>query len=87
MPKRFYCPNCNYEQSHEINCHRFYKRTRYKKGDARATLYSYYINLIKWLWAIYFLRLNKGSTSAFRLSKLIELNDTLIANRQKIKRG
>ena len=33
-----------------------------------------HIALVKWFWAIYFLGSDKGSISALRLSKLIEVN-------------
>jgi Mn-dependent DtxR family transcriptional regulator len=33
-----------------------------------------HIFLVKWFWAIYFIGSDKGSISALRLSKLIEVN-------------
>jgi hypothetical protein len=49
-----------------------------------------HIPLIKWFWAIYFLGLDKGSISALRLRKLIEVNGRtarLILKKRTVARG
>jgi hypothetical protein len=41
---------------------------------AGTLFHGRHITLVKWFWAIYFLDSDKGSISALRLSKLIEVN-------------
>jgi len=41
---------------------------------AETLFHGGHMSLVRWFWVIYFLGSNKGSISAVRLSKLIEVN-------------
>jgi len=76
-PNGFICPCCGNEQNYEISRRRLYECTDCKKQTsvmAGTLFHGSHISLIKWFWAIYFLGSDKGSISALRLSKLIEVN-------------
>ena len=76
-PNGFICPCCGNEQNYEISRRRLYECTHCKKQTsvmAGTLFHGSHISLIKWFWAIYFLGSDKGSISALRLSKLIEVN-------------
>jgi transposase-like protein len=76
-PEGFICPCCGHDQSYEISSRRVYECTHCKKQTsvmAGTLFHRSHIPLVKWFWAIYFLGSDKGSISALRLSKLIEVN-------------
>lgn len=75
-PNGFICPSCGNNHSYEISSRHLYECTQCKKTSIMAgTLFhGSKITLIQWFWAIYFLGSDKGSISALRLSKLIEVN-------------
>ena len=76
-PDGFQCPHCGHDKAYEIstrelfeccNCH---KQTSIIAG---TLFHGTHIPLLKWFWAIYFMASDKGSISALRLQKLIEVN-------------
>ena len=76
-PNGFICPGCGNDHSYEIRSRHLYECTQCKKQTsvtAGTLFHGSRITLIQWFWAIYFLGSDKGSISALRLSKLIEVN-------------
>jgi len=76
-PNGFICPCCAHDQSYEISARRLYECAHCKKQTsvmAGTLFHGSHISLVKWFWAIYFLGSDKGSISALRLRKLIEVN-------------
>jgi len=76
-PDGFICPSCGNDHSYEISSRHLYECTQCKKQTsimAGTLFHGSKITLIQWFWAIYFLGSDKGSISALRLSKLIEVN-------------
>lgn len=76
-PEGFICPSCGHGHSYEIESRRVYECAQCKKQTsvmAGTLFHRSHIPLVKWFWAIYFLGSDKGSISALRLSKLIEVN-------------
>jgi hypothetical protein len=76
-PNGFICPCCGHARSYEISGRHLYECTQCKKQTSvmSGTLFhASKITLVQWFWAIYFLGSDKGSISALRLSKLIEVN-------------
>ena len=63
--------------SYEIKSRHLHECTQCKKQTsvtAGTLFHRNRITLVQWFWAIYFLGSDKGSISALRLSKLIEVN-------------
>jgi transposase-like protein len=86
----FFCPRCGNDHGYEITARHLYECTQCKKQTsvmAGTLFHGSKITLIQWFWAIYFLGSDKGSISALRLSKLIEVDDALVGGKQKGKRG
>ena len=76
-PNGFICPRCGHDHSYEIRRRHLYECTQCKKQTsvtAGTLFHGSRITLIQWFWSIYFLGSDKGSISALRLSKLIEVN-------------
>ncbi|AGH47624.1 hypothetical protein C427_5530 [Paraglaciecola psychrophila 170] len=76
-PNGFISPDCGNNHSYEITSRHLYECTQCKKQTSvmSGTLFhGSKITLNQWFWAIYFLGSDKGSISALRLSKLIEVN-------------
>jgi transposase-like protein len=73
----FICPSCGNDHNYKIASRHLYECRQCKKQTSvtAGTLFHVSkITLIQWFWAIYFLGSDKGSISALRLSKLIEVN-------------
>ncbi|MFT6194869.1 MAG: transposase-like protein [Cognaticolwellia sp.] len=76
-PNGFICPRCGNNHHYKITSRHLYECTECKKQTsvmAGTLFHGSKITLIQWFWAIYFLGSDKGSISALRLSKLIEVN-------------
>lgn len=76
-PNGFLCPNCGNDHSYEIKSRHLHECTQCKKQTsvtAGTLFHRNRITLVKWFCAIYFIGSDKGSISALRLSKLIEVN-------------
>jgi len=76
-PNGFICPRCLHDKGTELHCRQITECNHcHKQVSIRAgTLFhSSHLPLLKWFWAIYFIGSDKGSISALRLSKLIEVN-------------
>lgn len=76
-PNGFACPRCAHDKGTELHCRqltecdRCHKQTSITSG---TLFHSSNLPLLKWFWALYFIGSDKGSISALRLSKLIEVN-------------
>ncbi len=76
-PTGFICPQCSHTHAHFIQTRQLYQcaacqhQTSIKAG---SLFHRSHLPLRKWFWAIYFVGSDKGSISAVRLSKLIEVN-------------
>ena len=76
-PNGFVCPRCSCEHSYRLSTRDVYECSQCHKQTsvtADTLFHGSRIPLAKWFWAIYFLGSDKGSISALRLSKLIEVN-------------
>jgi hypothetical protein len=76
-PNGFVCPRCSCEHGYELTTRNVYECSQCHKqtsGTADTLFYGSRIPITQWFWAIYFLDSDKGSISALRLSKLIEVN-------------
>jgi transposase-like protein len=76
-PIGFICPRCSCEHSYQLATRDVYECSQCHKQTsitADTLFHGSRIPLAKWFWAIYFLGSDKGSISALRLSKLIEVN-------------
>ena len=76
-PNGFICPRCGGDRACGLKCRRLFECNACHKQTsvmAGTLFHGSHISLIKWFWAIYFLGSDKGSISALRLSKLIEVN-------------
>jgi transposase-like protein len=76
-PNGFICPSCGNDHNYKIASRHLYECTQCKKQTsvtAGTLFHGSKITLIQWFWSIYFLGSDKGSISALRLSKLIEVN-------------
>jgi len=76
-PNGFICPHCLHDKGAELHCRQITECNQcHKQTSVRAgTLFHRsHLPLLKWFWAIYFIGSDKGSISALRLSKLIEVN-------------
>lgn len=76
-PNGFICPRCSCEHGYELTTRDVYECSQCHKQTsvtADTLFHGSRISLSKWFWAIYFLGSDKGSISALRLSKLIEVN-------------
>jgi|TARA_R110002094_G_scaffold201134_1_gene172566 transposase-like protein len=76
-PNGFVCPRCAHDKGTELQCRQLtecehcHKQTSITAG---TLFHSSNLPLLKWFWALYFIGSDKGSISALRLSKLIEVN-------------
>lgn len=76
-PNGFVCPRCAHDKGAELHCRQLtecehcHKQTSITSG---TLFHSSNLPLLKWFWALYFIGSDKGSISALRLSKLIEVN-------------
>jgi hypothetical protein len=76
-PNGFICPRCAHDKGIELQCRHLtqckhcHKQTSITSG---TLFHSSNLPLLKWFWALYFIGSDKGSISALRLSKLIEVN-------------
>ena len=76
-PHGFVCPKCSSEHAYELATRNIYECAQCHKQTsitADTLFHGTRITLVKWFWAIYFLGSDKGSISALRLSKLIDVN-------------
>ncbi|MEZ8579196.1 IS1595 family transposase [Vibrio splendidus] len=76
-PNGFICPCCGSEHHCELQTRKLYECLDCHKQTsvtAGTLFHRSHIPLVKWFWAIYFLGSDKGSISALRLCKLIEVN-------------
>ncbi len=76
-PSGFICPRCAHDKETELHCRQLTECDRCHKqvSITSGTLFhSSNLPLLKWFWALYFIGSDKGSISALRLSKLIEVN-------------
>ena len=76
-PNGFVCPRCGCDHGYEVTTRNTYECSQCHKQTsitADTLFHGSRIPLTKWFWAIYFLGSDKGSISALRLSKLIEVN-------------
>jgi len=76
-PNGFACPRCAFDKGTELHCRQLTECDRCHKqvSITSGTLFhSSNLPLLKWFWALYFIGSDKGSISALRLSKLIEVN-------------
>ena len=76
-PNGFMCPRCGCEHAYELTTRQLYECSQCHKQTsvtADTLFHGSRIPLTKWFWAIYFLGSDKGSISALRLSKLIDVN-------------
>ena len=76
-PNCFICPSCGNDHSYKIVSRHLYECTQCRKQTsvkAGTLFHGSRLSLIQWFWVIYFLGSDKGSISALRLSKLIEVH-------------
>ena len=76
-PNGFVCPRCSCDHGYDVTTRNTYECSQCHKQTsitADTLFHGSRIPLTKWFWAIYFLGSDKGSISALRLSKLIEVN-------------
>ena len=76
-PNGFVCPRCGCDHGYDVTTRNTYECSQCHKQTsitADTLFHGSRIPLAKWFWAIYFLGSDKGSISALRLSKLIEVN-------------
>ena len=76
-PSGFVCPRCAHDKGTELHCRQLTECDRCHKqvSITSGTLFhSSNLPLLRWFWALYFIGSDKGSISALRLSKLIEVN-------------
>ncbi len=75
--KGFICPRCGHDHAHFISTRELYqcKTCQHQTSVTAGTLFHRsHLSLQKWFWAIYFIGSDKGSISAVRLSKLLDVN-------------
>jgi len=73
----FICPRCGHDHSHFISTRQLYQCSgcQHQTSVTAGTLFHRsHLSLQKWFWAVYFVGSDKGSISAVRLSKLIDVN-------------
>jgi transposase-like protein len=76
-PNGFMCPQCGHDKGIDLHCRELtecshcHKQTSVMSG---TLFHGSHLPLLKWFWALYFIGSDKGSISALRLSKLIEVN-------------
>ncbi len=76
-PDGFRCPRCGHNEAslistrHLFECLQCHKQT---SAISNTLFHGTHIPLVKWFAAIYFISSDKGSISALRLKKLIEVN-------------
>lgn len=71
------CFRCSCEYAYELTTRQLYVCSQCLKQTsvtADPLFHGRRLSLTKWFWAIYFLGSDKGSISALRLSKLIDVN-------------
>lgn len=76
-PDGFICPSCGHNKGAELHCRPVIECSHCHKQTsvtAGTLFHRSHLPLLKWFWAIYFIGSDKGSISALRLSKLIEVN-------------
>jgi len=76
-PDGFQCPHCGHDNAYEISTRKLFECSNCHKQTsitAGTLFHGTHIPLLKWFWAIYFMASDKGSISALRLQKLIEVN-------------
>jgi hypothetical protein len=76
-PNGFICPKCGSDKGIQLRCRELYEFSDYHKQTSLTSgtlFHRIHLPLLKWFWAIYFIGSDKGSISALRLSKLIEIN-------------
>jgi transposase-like protein len=76
-PHGFICPRCSGNNAYKLETRNVYECAQCHKQTsitADTLFHGSRISLVKWFWAIYFLGSDKGSISALRLSKLIDVN-------------
>ena len=77
-PNGFICPRCAHDKGAELHCRQLTECERCCHKQVSITsgtlFHSSNLPLLKWFWALYFIGSDKGSISALRLSKLIEVN-------------
>ena len=76
-PNGFICSRCGHDKGSELKCRKVTECSHCHRQisiTAGTLFHSSNLPLLKWFWAIYFMGSDKGSISALRLSKLIEVN-------------
>ena len=76
-PNGFMCPQCGHDNRIDLHCRELteFSHCHKKTSVMSGTLFhGSHLPLLKWFWALYFICSDKGSISALRLSRLIEVN-------------
>jgi hypothetical protein len=80
-PNGFMCPHCGPNNGIDLHCRELTECSHCHKQISKQTSVTSgilfngsHLPLLKWFWALYFIGSDKGSISALRLSKLIEVN-------------
>jgi len=71
------CPQCGHDNRIDLHCRELteFSHCHKKTSVMSGTLFhGSHLPLLKWFWALYFICSDKGSISALRLSRLIEVN-------------
>jgi hypothetical protein len=76
-PNGFMCLHCCHDNGIDLHCRELtecshcHKQTSVMSG---TIFHGSHLPLLKWFWALYLIGTDKGSISALRLSKLIEVD-------------
>ena len=76
-PNGFICSHCGHDKGIKLRCREVTECSQCHKqiSVTSGTLFhGSHLPILKWFWALYFIGSDKGSISALRLSKLIEVN-------------
>ncbi len=76
-PNGFQCPRCGHNEAYTLSTRHLYECQQCHKQTSIISdtlFHGTHIPLVKWFSAIYFISSDKGSISALRLKKLIEVN-------------
>jgi hypothetical protein len=76
-PNGFMCPQCGYDNGIDLHCRELNECSYCHKQTSVLSVTLFHgghLPLLKWFWALYFIGSDKGSISALRLNKLIEVN-------------
>ena len=76
-PEGFQCPQCGHDHGWLLSSRAVYEcsQCHHQCSVTAGTLFhASKVPLTKWFWAIYWVSSDKGSVSALRLTKLLELS-------------